>query len=106
MIITKYYVLHTVDIHVLAEMVAARVPAGMDVWLAFGAGKHFLFLATDQMAACPESEKSFAFLRFHTLPWCDTTCMLAFVGHGNIKTALAAWSSFTELNAKRVFCWS
>ena len=39
--------LNTVDtgVVVLAVIVAAILPAGMEVWLAFGAGKHIQYIA-------------------------------------------------------------
>ena len=40
------------DVVLLAMMVAATVPAGMEVWLAFGAGKHLPETAAHQVAAC------------------------------------------------------
>ncbi len=72
------------DVVVLAVMVAATLPAGMEVWLAFGAGKHLRYIAAHQVAACLGSEKSLALPMFHALTGCDTVS--AFVGHGK-KTA-------------------
>ena len=55
---------HTVDIDVvvLGELVAAALPAGMEVWLAFGVGKHFQSLAAYQAPACLESVRSFTLI--------------------------------------------
>ena len=91
-----------IDVVVLAELVAATLPAGMEVWLAFGVGKHFQSLAAHQAPACLESEKSFTHITFHTLTGCDT--MPAFIGPGN-NTGQAAWNSFPEFTTKIVLHW-
>ena len=82
------------DVVVLAVMVAQRLPAEDEVWLAFGTGKSFRYLAAHQIAACLGPEKSRALPMFHALTGCDTSS--AFVGHGK-KTAWVAWNSLPEL---------
>ena len=82
------------DVVVLAVMVAQRLPAEDEVWLAFGTGKSFRYLAAHQIAACLGPEKSCALSMFHALTGCDTSS--AFVGHGK-KTAWVAWNSLPEL---------
>ena len=82
------------DVVVLAVMVAQRLPAEDEVWLAFGTGKSFRYLAAHQIAACLGPEKSCALPMFHALTGCDTSS--AFVGHGK-KTAWVAWNSLPEL---------
>ena len=82
------------DVVVLAVMVAETLTAEHEVWLAFGTGKNFRYLAAHQMAACLGPEKSLALPMFHALTGCDTVS--AFVGHGK-KTAWATWNSFPEL---------
>lgn len=82
------------DVVVLAVMVAQTLPAEDEVWLAFGTGKSFRYLAAHQIAACLGPEKSSALPMFHTLTGCDTVSY--FVGHGK-KTAWAVWNSLPEL---------
>ena len=84
------------DVVVLAVMVAETLPAEDEVWLAFGTGKHFRYLAAHQIAVCLGPEKSLALPMFHALTGCDTVS--AFVGHGK-KTAWATWNSFSDLTA-------
>ena len=61
-------------------MVAATLPAGKEVWLAFVAVKHLRYIAAHQVAACLGSEKLLALPMFRIMTRCDTTS--AFVGHG------------------------
>ena len=46
------------DVVVLAVMVAQRLPAEDEVWLVFGTGKSFRYLAAHQIDACLGPEKS------------------------------------------------
>ena len=87
------------DVVVLTEILAAALPAGIEVWLAFGARKHFQSLAAHQMATCLGSQESFVLLIVHTQTGCDT--VPAFIGNGN-KTSQAAWNSFPKLTIKLV----
>jgi len=82
------------DVVVLAVMVAERLPAIKELWIAFGVGKNLRYIAAHQIAAHLGSEKSRALPMFHALTGCDTVS--TFVGHGK-KTAWAAWNSFPEL---------
>ena len=82
------------DVVMLAVMVAETLPAKNEVWVAFGAGKNFRYLATHQIAARLGTEKLLALPMFRALTGCDTVS--AFVGHDK-KTAWAIWNSFPEL---------
>ena len=82
------------DVVVLAVMVAQTLPAEDEVWLAFGTGKSFRYLAAHRIAAYLGPEKSRALPMFHALTGCDTVS--AFIGNGK-KTAWAAWNSLPEL---------
>ena len=84
------------DVVVLAVMVAETLSAEVEIWLAFGTGKNFRYLAAHKIAASLGSEKSLALPMFHALTGCDTVS--AFVGHGK-KTAWAVWSSFPDLTS-------
>ena len=48
------------DIVVLTVMVTPTLPAGMEIWLAFGVGKYLRYLVAHQMVVCLRSEKSHA----------------------------------------------
>ena len=88
------YVTVDTDVVVLAVMVSQTLPADTEVWLAFGTGKSFRYLAAHRMSSCLGSEKSLALPMFHALTGCDTVS--AFVGHGK-KTAWTTWNSLPEL---------
>ena len=68
------------DVVVLAVMTAEKLPADVQIWLAFGTGKYFRYLAAHKIAASLGSEKALALHMFHALTGCDTVS--AFVGHG------------------------
>ena len=68
------------DVVVLAVMVSQTLPADTEVWLAFGTGKSFRYLAAHKMSSCLGPDKSLALPMFHALTGCDTVS--AFVGHG------------------------
>ena len=61
-ILTKSVRTVDTDVVVLAVMITATLPAGVEVWLAFGGGKHLWYLA-----ACLGTEKSLALPMFHAL---------------------------------------
>ncbi|KAK0151083.1 hypothetical protein N1851_007774 [Merluccius polli] len=67
---------------------------GCELWLAFGTGKSFRYLADHQIAACPGPEMSCALPMFHALTGCDTVS--SFAGHGK-KAAWSTWKSLPEL---------
>ena len=71
------------DVVVLAVMTAKKLPADVQIWLAFGTGKYFRYLAAHKIAASLGSEKALALPMFHALTGCDTVS--AFVGHGKKK---------------------
>ncbi len=79
------------DVVVLAVMVShPTLPASSEVWLAFGTGKSFRYLAVHKMSSLLGPEKSMALPMFHALTGCDAVS--AFVGHGK-KTAWNTWKS-------------
>ena len=65
----------TTDVVVLTVMVAETLSAADEIWLAFGTGKNFRYLAAHQIAASLGSEESIALPMFQALTGCD-----AFVG--------------------------
>ena len=62
------------DVVVLAVMVAEKLPAEVQIWLAFGTGKNFQYLAAYKIAASLGLEISLALPMFHALTGCDTAC--------------------------------
>ena len=82
------------DVVVLAVAVAQTLQPEDELWLAFGTGKNFRYLAAHEIAAGLGPEKARTLPMFHALTGCDTVS--SFVGHGK-KTAWAVWSVFPEL---------
>ena len=82
------------DVAVLAIMVSQTMPVHSELWVAFGTGKRYRYLAAHKIAAALGRDKSLALAMFHALTGCDTVS--AFVGHGK-KTAWAAWKALPEL---------
>ena len=73
------------DVVVLAVMVAQKLSSQYEIWLAFGTGKNFRYLAAHEMASCLGLERSLALPMFHAMTGCDTVS--SFVGHGK-KTCM------------------
>ena len=82
------------DVMVLAVFAINHLPAGCELWLAFGTGKSFRFLAAHQIAASLGPQMSCALSMFRALTGCDTVS--TFAGHGK-KTAWSTWNSLPEL---------
>ena len=75
-------------------MVAQKLSSQYEIWLAFGKGMNFRYLAAHEMASCLGPERSLALPMFHAMTGCDTVS--SFVGHGK-KTAWTIWKSLPEL---------
>ena len=71
-----------------------------ELWLAFGTGKHFQYLAAHKIASGLGLRKAQALPMFHSLTGCDTVS--SFVGHGK-KTAWTTWNALTDALLK-LFC--
>ena len=82
------------DVVVLAVAVAQTLPADSELWLAFGTGTSFRYLAAHELAVSLGPDKSRALPMFHALTGCDTVS--AFLGHGK-RTAWATWKAMPEL---------
>lgn len=74
-------------------MVMQTFPADVQLWLAFGNGKMFRYLAAHEIANALGPEKCSALPMFHALTGCDTVS--SFVGHGKV-TAWSTWNSMPE----------
>ena len=82
------------DVVVLAVMVVQKLPAGDELWVAFGTGKNYRYIAAHEIASSLGPEKTCALPMFHAITGYDTVS--AFVGHGK-KSAWATWNSLPEL---------
>ena len=80
-----------IDVVVLAVSVAQGLLPEDELWLAFGTGNSFRYLAAHEIAAGLGPESAQALPMFHTLTGCDTAS--SFAGHGK-KTA---WTILTVL---------
>ena len=87
---------HTCDTDVLAIAVSLvhELLGINELWLAFGSGKHFRYIAAHEIAVQLGPEKSRALPMFHALTGCDTVS--SFSGKGK-KTAWNAWNAFPEV---------
>ena len=65
-----------------------------EVWIAFGTGKHFRYLAIHEIAAQLGPQKAKALPMLHALTGCDT--VFFFSGKGK-QTAWDTWSVFPEI---------
>ena len=88
--------IRTVDtgVVVLAVYAINHLPAGCELWLTFGTGKSFRYLAAHQIAASLRPEMSHVLPIVHALTGCDTVS--SFPGHRK-KTAWATRKSWPEL---------
>ena len=81
------------DVVVLAASVVQCLGAQVELWLAFGTGKHFRYLPAHKVANELGQKKALALPMFHALTGCDTASI--FVGHGK-KTAWITWSTLPQ----------
>lgn len=81
------------DVLVIAISVWQKMPCDQ-LWIAFGTGKHFRYIAVHEIANNLGPLKSKALPAFHAFTGCDTTS--AFCGKGK-KTAWSTWSSVGDV---------
>jgi len=88
--------IRTVDsnVVVLAVSLAQELQPDDKLWVAFGTGQSFRYLAAHEIAAGLGREKARALLMFHTLTGCDTVSSFATRGK---KTAWTVWTVLPEL---------
>jgi len=85
----------TVDTDVIVLAVAHKHQiACEELWIAFGAGKHFHYIAAHELAAALGRDKAKALAVFRAFTGCDTTS--SFAGKGK-KSAWETWSNFPEV---------
>ena len=82
------------DVVVLAVSVVQYLGTPAELWLAFGTGNHFCYLAAHKMANALEPKKAQTLPMFHALTGCDMVS--SFVGHGK-KTAWSTWNTLPQL---------
>ena len=81
------------DIVAIAVRIFQLLEALQQLWIAFGTGKSFRYLANHEIAAAMGPLKALALPTFHALTGCDTVS--AFTSHGK-RTAWIIWNSFPE----------
>ena len=88
--------IRTVDTDIVAIVVRIfqLLKALQQLWITFGTGKSFRYLAIHEIAAAMRPQKPLALPMFHALTGCDTVS--AFTSHGK-RTAWITWNSFAEL---------
>ena len=93
----KNIAIRTVDTDVLVIAISIWQEMECDeLWLAFGTGKHFRYIAVHELTNSLGPEKSKALPVFHSLTGCDTTS--SFCGKGK-KTAWLTWSKYHDVTA-------
>lgn len=96
----KKILLRTVDTDVVVLAVAAAAKlstiSDLELWVAFGTGKHFRYIPVHEIAACIGPQRSEALPLFHAYTGCDTVS--SFAGRGK-KTAWDVWKSYGDVTA-------
>ena len=82
------------DVVVLAVSVMQALGGQVELWVAFGTGKHFRYLAAHKVANRLGPKKAVALPLFHALTGCDMVS--SFVGYGK-KTAWSTWNTLPQL---------
>ena len=91
----KKIMLRTVDTDVVVIAVSTFRDLGLsELWIAFGVGKHFCYIAAHEIASTLGQHKSRALLAFHAFTGCDQTSSFKHIGK---KTAWDAWSVYDEV---------
>ena len=93
-------VVRTVDTDVLVLAVTAAQRLNItELWVAFGTGKSFRYLAAHEMAKALGPDRCTALPMFHAFTGCDTVS--SFFGRGK-KSAWNTWMNFDDVT--RAFC--
>lgn len=93
----KRLLIRSVDTDVVVLAVAFRQHIACDeLWIAFGTGKHFRYIAVHEIADTLGPLKSAALPVFHAITGCDTTS--SFAGKGK-KTAWDTWTNNPDITA-------
>lgn len=81
------------DVVVITIAIASKMNSGK-LWLAFGHGQNFRFIAAHSIAAAIGYERSWGLLLLHAISGCDTVSAIAGIGK---KTAWDLWNSMPNL---------
>ena len=79
------------DVVAIAVRIFQLLEVLQQLWIAFGTGKSFRYLAIYEIAAAMGPQKALALPMFHVLTVCGTVS--AFTNHGK-RTAWVTWNSF------------
>ena len=82
------------DVVILAVSVMQTFGAQIELWIGFGTGKNFRYLAAHLIAKAFRPKKALALPLFHALTGCDTASSC--VGHGT-KSAWSIWNTLPQL---------
>lgn len=89
--------IRTVDTDVVVLAVAAAQRQGnTEIWIAFGTGKSFRFLAAHEMARVLGPDRCTALPMFHVFTGCDT---VSFFGGRGKRTAWDTWRSYNDITS-------
>ena len=89
--------IRTVDTDVVVLAVAAAQRHGnTEIWIAFGTGKSFRFLAAHEMARILGPDRCIALPMFHAFTGCDT---VSFFGGRGKRTAWDTWRSYNDITS-------
>lgn len=80
------------DVVIIAILVAAQLPVRL--WIAFGKGEHFRYLAAHECALALGRDKSLALPFFHAFTGCDTVSCFSTVSK---KTAWKTWQAYDQV---------
>ena len=87
--------LRSVDTDVVVIAVSTFQDLGLsELWIAFGVGKHFRYIAAHEIASTLGQQKSRALPAFHAFTGCDQTSSFKHIGK---KTTWDAWSVYDEV---------
>ena len=85
--------IRTVDTDVVLAISAAQSLDVSELWVAFGVGKNFRFIAAHHIARALGPEKCIALPMFHAFTGCDT---VSFFGGRGKKTAWDTWKAYHD----------
>ena len=89
--------IRTVDTDAVVLAVAAAQRHGnTEIWIAFGTGKSFRFLAAHEMARVLGPDRCTALPMFHAFTGCDT---VSFFGGRGKRTAWDTWRSYNDITS-------
>ena len=89
----------TVDTDVVLAISSAQQLNICELWVAFGVGKHFRFLAAHEMARSLGPYRCLALPLFHALTGCDT---VSYFGGRGKRTAWDMWEVYNDVTP--AFC--